>query len=237
MIWLILPSFTLWFWVISAAALIFFISFIEKEWSEGAFICLLVYLAVFSLLGDVWHIFRWMQENPFRMTMGSISYVLLGFVWGIVHWLWSQNRDRRKYDEKRYGFMNEKGLLKSGDFHKDVEMPDKYLKEWAGVCDRRYASYRKYFEDKKRAIVNRMIYWPFSVLSAIFRDLLVDFYTMLLNQTKAIFVMIEKAAWAGTADDFRNVSEDIQVEAKRAAESIVEGSRTTRPRGNGPNWT
>lgn len=211
MIWFILPLFGTWFWILSIATLIIFISCVESEAPAGAFCTLLVWFVVFVLFGEAWKALTWIAEHPLQVGGTVLVYIIAGFFWGVIHWWWRQNKRRREYDDKRFTFLSNKGLLNGNSTsHKSVKIPSTLLEEWRKFLGLswRIQSYNEHFTENKKRIVNRMIYWPVSLGSYFFKDFLVELYMTVVHKTQAIFVGIEKRAWAGTEDDFRGANSE-----------------------------
>lgn len=208
MVWFLIPMFGPWFWILSILTFIWIIGLVETEHPAGALSVIVGWVVVFTLIGEVGNVLQWVLGNPLRIGLYSGYYIVAGFVWGVIHWWWKQNKDRREYDERRFKFMSDKGLL-NGQYHKDVQIPDKFLGEWKQIASSLAyynSGYRVYFAENKKQIITRMVYWPISLMSYFFKDFLVEIYMMFLHKTRAIFEWIEKKAWSGTEDDFREAS-------------------------------
>lgn len=194
MIWFIIPMFGPWFWILSILAFLWIIGLVETEHPRGAFSVIVGWIVIFTLIGELGHVIQWVLKNPFRVGLYSGYYIVAGFVWGVVHWWWKQNKDRREYDERRFKFMVGKGLLRGEGntslHHNDVQIPNEHLEAWKTITehlDYSYLGYRVYFAQNKKRITNRMVYWPIGVVSYFFKDFLVEIFTVLLQKTRAIF--------------------------------------------------
>ncbi len=199
MIWLLLPVFTPFWWLLTMAFFIWLVICEERDCPGQAFGVLVFYVVVATLLGDFVSVLSWLPQLGWLTIIGGLGgYVVIGFLWGVFRYWWEQSLAISRYNDKKVNFLNSKGLVHPTAH---TEIPDAFLEEWIRTIEDYSGklTFRSFFNDQKSRIINWMVWWWLSVFSFFFRDFLLRFYTILLDKTKKVFERIENRIW-GAAD-------------------------------------
>ena len=209
MVWLLIPTFGLWWWLVTFTLFCIAVVVEEHDCPGGVLGILLGYLIFSTVFGEFGHGLAWIDDHKMRLLVYIAGYFACGFLWALFRFYWDQHKDRREYDQRRYDFLLSRKIIQAGADHKVVPIPDDLILEWqkaSGVA--RYSTgggLRKYFEDQKTQIANRMMWWWLSLTAFLFSDIIREFYQLVLEKTRKLFMRIEKMVWRGTESDFREV--------------------------------
>ena len=203
MFWMWLPFFGTWWWIITVAAFIILIIAEENNSAGGAFGVLLTYLGIITLVGEGGSILGWVGDNPWRVAISVLGYLVLGLPWAAFWWWWKQSEKFEEYSTKRRKFCINKNICTESEYSPDIKIPDEYLQEWRGsgyTYDN--SNLRAFWVEHKDTLTCAMTWWPIHAGSFFFKDFLWNMWNRILNLFSQVFDSIDKKVWGGVSDDF-----------------------------------
>lgn len=185
--------------------------------SNGFLLFLTVVLSAVVLTSTEWYnSFVWLLENPFMVLGGIFGYVMVGGIWSIIDWYLYVNKSTTKemirsriqsyqngindnlirnevrflektgikFDhfefQKNYNEISEK--LKNEGKLKEITLDD-FLKSDANPLN-----IGKY----KWRFIGKMAYWPFSIISFLLKDFLVEIFNRIYDSLGNLYNRISE---------------------------------------------
>ena len=140
---------TLWFWLLSVAAVITVISFVELGYPGRATTTVLAFLLIMHFLGGgLLNALNWISANPGTSIGAFVLYFVVGTVYCIAKW---------------YAFL----LNKRDEFRKRGSIVKKSKNDYSSDKETKTAPKPS---DYRSELVGWIIYWPFSGLWTLIND-------------------------------------------------------------------
>lgn len=191
-----------WFWTLLAIELIVLSAFVQDENPLGSFLCVLIFVALIHLFGDV-NLFTWLKDHPWDFVRILILYAAIGFGWGCVKFYYVSQRIANKIKNIKQEFTeNFKSISKDYQRnHSNSNTDSATIWDWYMRHELSHEEQRKLsFFHQGTKIIFWMSYWPISMFWTMFTDILKNAFTwayetFLVNIFKSIHTRtIGKAA-------------------------------------------
>ncbi len=201
---------TIWFWALILSEVIFLSVVTELEHEGKAIASTLVVFGVLFWANTDW--FNWIIKHPLWVLSGITAYFVCGTIWSFIKFLFFTRRIKNEYEEAKSDFQKGKyDWMRKGVEGKETDEKTAWLKF---LNDRRnkcgYAKYKlesiEEIKYKKRIIV-WISYWPFSLSSSIFTDLLKEIAEVIYSMYKNLYSKIYTAVLKDLLDDLKDLED------------------------------
>lgn len=148
----------------------------------------------FNILAAIW-------AHPLIVVAVIAGYFVCGAAWAPTKWRFHVKECRYKYNDTKADFLRDKGI-ESGS-----KIPDELLDEWKRYYRTGIQSKTPQARDNKSRILSWMTYWPWSLGWTLLNDPIRKLFRQIYRQMQSFLQGIADKAYAGVADDFREVPE------------------------------
>ena len=144
------------------------------------------------------NVFTWAWANPKLLAQWIFVYILAGIVWGTFKFVVKLRKARNEYvkDKERYlKYTGCTGLAKQ---------EERTAKTWIEQCKRGYNGSEDYAPTVNKNKENIMFWawwWPFSIISFFFEDLIVEIWNMSWRFMKGLLDGIRTSVLGEAAKD------------------------------------
>lgn len=215
---------TVWFWLLLALSTILIIWALEEDSGSYATITCLGTLAIIYFMGagsELRELGSYIVDNPFRIVMFVLGYILLGTIWSLVKWYfhllnirdqWLENAEKIKETFSRNrgsNLMNNIkqyiGLQTGRPWGKveDSEVTDALKQETLTRLDEREQEelmtskegYIPNIRKNKSRILMWMFYWPFSSVWTLVNDPIKRAFKHIFAKLNKVYESITKSVF------------------------------------------
>lgn len=179
-----------WFWVLLVLANILMFASVEKGDSAFATICVIVFFCMLQWWGDI-KVFTYVAQNPWLGILYFFEYFAVGTVWFIGKWIsyvWSR---KRKYNELRQVFCEEKGISP------DELIPNNHKAAW-DTAKKVLGTIPPKISQHKNDAYMWIAAWPWSFAWTIINDPVRRTIQFIYRKLAGAMQDISNAAFAGT---------------------------------------
>lgn len=189
------------FWVLLIACILFEFKFVESHEPDawGATVVFVITAVLMLLCGNRWF-FQWMNEGGWSAWAKLIAFAIApGIPWFFFKWkLWTLKCRRRFLEEKHEWIRKHSKHPADSD-----KVPEDLRGEWTEYLNNRsdlYPEAPRYLDHKKRIMAWGM-YWPFSILATLLKDLLWEFWQHVVDWCGKTLDQMSKASYQGVDSD------------------------------------
>ena len=212
--WPIIELGGLIFWFLIAAFIVLECALIHndrKGWATTSLIAFIIGLHVVTRF----NLYHFITDNWPHCLYGVGVYFLIGITWGFIKWEFFVGKRRDEFDDFKTDWLGQRNIASKN-------VPADLQSDWAIAVVQKYTR-RSYCDDvylarytpqsikdlvvppahqSKAMIVGWMSYWPFSFLSTLLYDIILDIWGWVYRYLSTIFEMRAKARFAGVEHEF-----------------------------------
>lgn len=179
-----LVGFTFWALLIDLFALLALLFLVETHHSIfGAIILFILWpLAMWVFSGFQYVVYVDIWQNPIPFFFGVLAYLVIGIGWSVFKWWTYLNTEEVKKKALVY--------LASKQKRNPHDNPDPYTKQ--SLLTDRYSPLSPLEATNYSRLMRWLAWWPISVLSTLFRELVVKLFENIFNWVKGIYVNISR---------------------------------------------
>ncbi len=186
----------LWFWMLALLFVVLVTAFLDQEVYGFIVVFTILGALIFYFLGRGREIVDYYINNPTSILVHIGLYVVLGALYSVLKWFLFVKNKKNEYLKEKKEFVE--GKLKEGRCESTIKAS---WKESFGS----FESFAKYLTPSKNKgkITFWIIYWPFSLLSLILRDLTVEIATFVMNKLGSVYKAVSKGQFSDIEEDLK----------------------------------
>lgn len=173
------------FLLASLAELIALFATVAYEENTGGFISLVIYGAVVHFFCHI-NLFSFIQDHWKDLAIGASLYVVAGILWSIIRWTLFVRDTRDAYLAAKAAVDQTLPQDKIQARYAEIQQEFKY--------SHKFPPQPLYFQEK---IISWTAYWPVSIVSFVFSDLVVRFFNRIYKTFSGIYTKISDSAFSG----------------------------------------
>lgn len=231
MLWALIEFGGILFWLFVAAFLVFETVMVTKDLRWWAAVSLVAFLAFLQLF-TTFNLIQFVADNWMYCLYALGAYFMVGIAWGFVKWESFIGKRKSDFDELKRRFLEDRRV--SG---KDIpaEMQTQWsvhvINHFKGVYASRTSESDLVYNwtpdkiktlitpsarNEKSRLMTWMAYWPFSLLSTLLCDIILDTWNWIYSNLHQVFQYRAAARFAGVESEFgippRKTTQDIAQE-------------------------
>jgi hypothetical protein len=178
---ILLGLFSLWeLFSLTVLALAIIIAVInEADFIAGFLFVLTLVLCQWVFNIDIWW---WVQNNPFKLLMFSVAYLLVGVIWSLFKWFRFVKSELEKCEQCKIQF------LTSRNYPPTASIPSELSERWERVLE--INGWPPKPSAHKVESARFIVTWPISVFWAIMRDFFVWVAEKAYSSVEALYQKI-----------------------------------------------
>lgn len=166
----LLFGFGIWFWAIILVEFCLLTWFVEEEWGIASLVSLAAFILCLWWLADI-PIWEWIKNNPARLGMYCLYYVLIGLGWSVGKYYFVLNKMRKYVKEKKEHWLANK------EKYENVQTFKQYLEQTRD----NWSNNKTDFEKSTKKLVFWAAFWPTSMFWTILNDPIRKLFKFLIH--------------------------------------------------------
>ena len=202
---------TLGFWALTAAFLAGVVILTENIKPGWAALVAAGWLWFYAATG-LFNVLRFAHDYPWYMTIIVASYLFLGVFWGYGKWISYVNKTHGPYNDKKRGWLRDKGIAGSS-------VPEEMKEEWTNYIQNSFSRYDRVLTavplalDNKERIITWGMFWPWSLGWFFINDPVRRFFNGAFNRLHDLYQATADKMYADVKSEV--LSKDQMAERKR----------------------